>query len=85
MSEVINRASVNVPWRMVWGTAINGLLAFGILITVLYCGGNLFEAAKPPTGYPFLDIFTYASRSVTGATGLAAIIIDSDTSPISIT
>ncbi|CAD6448991.1 7914fd40-8f93-4d7b-b6e7-275fb973416d [Sclerotinia trifoliorum] len=50
MSEEARRASGNVPLAMVLGTFINGILAFGFVIAVLYSMGSLENAVESPTG-----------------------------------
>jgi choline transport protein len=47
---------------------INGLMGFSMLIAILYCLGDIDAALTTPTGYPFIEIFTQASRSVAGGT-----------------
>lgn len=59
---------------MVAATFINGATAFGLLVAVLYCAGNLDEALDSPTGQPFLAIFAQAVGSDGGATGMVSFL-----------
>lgn len=46
-----------------------------MLIAILYCIGDIEAALSTPTGYPFIEIFTYATRSASGGTAVSALII----------
>lgn len=46
-----------------------------MLIAILYCIGDIEAALSTPTGYPFIEIFTYATRSVSGGTAVSALVI----------
>jgi choline transport protein len=50
-------------------------MGFSILIAILYCLGDIDAALTTPTGYPFIEIFTQASRSVAGGTALSAFLV----------
>ncbi len=75
MCEEITNATTVVPWTMVSSIAINGTLGFGMLIAVLFCIGNVDNALKSPTGYPFIEIFAQATNSITSATAMASFIV----------
>ena len=51
------------------------MTGFAMLIAILYCIGDIEAALNTPTGYPFIEIFTYATRSVSGGTAVSALII----------
>jgi choline transport protein len=46
-----------------------------MLIAILYCIGDIEAALTTPTGYPFIEIFTYATGSTRGGTAVSALII----------
>ena len=76
MSEEIQDASENVPRSMILSTVINGLLAFGMLLVVLFCAGDIDDAiANAPNGYPFITIFAAGVGSNAGATAMASIVL----------
>jgi len=74
MSEEVKNPRLNVPRAMITSIMINGALAFGMLLALLYCAGNLEAAFESPTGFPFIEIFTQATNSVRGATTMTAIV-----------
>ena len=74
MCEEIKNASTVVPWTMIGSLAINGVLAFAMLIAVLFCMGDITAAVKSPTGYPFIEIFTQTTGSKAGATVMTSIV-----------
>ena len=74
MAEEIRNASTIVPQCMITSVIINGVLAFGMLIAILFCMGDIDAAVASPTGYPFIEIFTQATGSLTGAGFMTAII-----------
>ncbi|KAJ5539518.1 amino acid permease [Penicillium frequentans] len=63
MGEEIKNAKVVVPRSMIYGTLINGVLAFAYLIAVLYCMGDYTEALTSATGYPIITIAYQATGS----------------------
>lgn len=63
MAEEIKNAEVVVPRSMIYGTLINGALAFSYLIAILYCMGDYTEAVTSPTGYPIITIAYQATGS----------------------
>jgi choline transport protein len=54
---------------------INGITGFCMLIAILYCIGDIESALSTRTGYPFIEIFTQASRSIPGGTALSACLL----------
>ncbi|KAL4917737.1 amino acid/polyamine transporter I [Aspergillus aurantiobrunneus] len=63
MAEEVKNARLVVPRSMIYGTLINGILAFSYLIAVLYCMGDYTEAVLSPTGYPIIQIAYQATGS----------------------
>ncbi|KAF3028861.1 hypothetical protein E8E15_007503 [Penicillium rubens] len=63
MAEEVKNASVVVPRSMIYGTLINGTLAFSYLTAILYCMGDYTEAVTSPTGYPIITIAYQATGS----------------------
>lgn len=74
MSEEIHNPSVVVPRSIVLSIMINGSLGFSMIIAVLFCMGNIEDALQTPTGFPFIEIFLQATKSVSGAAAMASII-----------
>ncbi|OOQ88338.1 amino acid permease [Penicillium brasilianum] len=63
MAEEVKNAKVVIPRSMIYGTLINGVLAFVYLIAVLYCMGDYAEALNSATGYPIITIVYQATGS----------------------
>lgn len=74
MSEEIHNPSVVVPRSIMLSVIINGTLGFAMMIAVLFCLGNLDDALQTPTGFPFIEIFLQATRSVSGTAVMASIV-----------
>ena len=75
MAEEMKGATTALPLALVSSIVINGTLGFAMLIAVLFCIGDLDAALESPTGYPFIAIFTSATQSVAGGTGLTAVVL----------
>ena len=78
MAEEVQNADVVVPWSMVSTTILNGALGFAMVVAVLFVTPDIESALESRTGslgYPFMDIFLTATRSLGGATTMIAIVI----------
>ena len=75
MSEEIRNANINVPRSIFASVFVNGLLGFAVLLVTLFGIGDITAALTTPTGYPFIEIFTQATKSIGGGIGLSAIVI----------
>lgn len=74
MSEEIKGATINVPRAMVLSVTINGFLAFGMLLVVLFAAVDIGTLAGEST-YPFIPILASAMQSNTAAIVLAAVVL----------
>lgn len=74
MSEEITNAATAVPASIMLSVLINGSLGFGMLLAMLFCIGDIEQALKSPTGYPFISIFLQATGSIPGTAVMASII-----------
>lgn len=54
---------------------LNGLLGFAMMLTVLFCLGDLSTVVGTKTGFPFIQIFADSVPSIAGATTMAAIVL----------
>jgi amino acid transporter len=50
-------------------------LGFGILLTFVYCLGDIDSVLSTPTGYPFIQVFANGVGSIGGATAMTCIMI----------
>lgn len=74
MAEEIPNASRNVPIAMVGSSVVNGLIGLAYCIILLYSTGPVDDLFTTPTGFPFMQIFYYATNSNAGATILSLTI-----------
>src|SRR5271170_12019 len=75
MSEEVQHARIAVPRALMASVFINGLLGFGMLLTVLFCIGSIQNALTPETGFTFMEVFQEALGSNGFATGLTALLL----------
>jgi choline transport protein len=53
----------------------NGLLGFAMMLTVLFCIGDLETVLGTNTGFPFIQIFHDSVGSIAGATTMTAVVL----------
>ena len=75
MSEEVKNPSRAVPQTMVYGVIINGILAFGFMIGLLFTMGNLENALTTETGYPIIEVFYQATHSIGATNTLMSLIL----------
>jgi choline transport protein len=75
MSEELRNASKSLPRAMAATAIFNGSLGFVMLITFLYCIGDIATVTATPTGYPFIQVFYDATGSTKAATAMTSILI----------
>lgn len=75
MAEEALNAAVAIPRAIVMSTMINGALGFGMLLTLLFCMGNVDDVLNSKTNYPFLEIFHQATGSVGGTIGMYSVML----------
>jgi len=75
IAEEVQAAPKVIPQAMIGSIFINGIMGFAMLLGVLFCMGDIVAATQSVTGYPFIDIFTFATGSTAGGTGLSAIVL----------
>ncbi|KAF2815717.1 uncharacterized protein BDZ99DRAFT_505438 [Mytilinidion resinicola] len=73
MAEETHNAAFIVPWNIIITVVLNGCLGFGMLLTTLFCMGDLKSAMDTPTHYPFIQIFFDSTRSYAGTTLMVCI------------
>lgn len=75
MAEEVRNPAVMVPWSIITGLFINGLLGFSMLIATLFCMGNIDARLEENPIYPFMAIFNNAVGSTAGAAVMSALVI----------
>lgn len=68
-------SAVTIPRVIFLSIVINGLLAFGILLALLFSIGNIEDALNTETGFPIIAIFKQATNSNAGASAMESAII----------
>jgi amino acid transporter len=74
MAEEVPDPSIVVPQSVMFTMLVNGSCGFAMLIAVLFCMGDVEKAMHTPTGYPLMEIFQQATKSVIGAAVMSSII-----------
>lgn len=75
MAEECSNAEVAIPKAMILTVGINGCLGFGMLLTMLFCSGNIDDALASRTGYPFMEIFLQGTGSIGGALAMTSVLL----------
>jgi choline transport protein len=71
LAEEVEDAGYNVPRAMVWAFVLNGVMGFAMLITFLFCIGDLNDALNATE--PFVQAFLGCGPAA--ATGLTLILL----------
>ncbi len=78
MAEETRGADFVIPWCVVATSALNGLLGFGTLLSMLYVTTDIDAVLESPTGqlgFPFMQIVLDSVGSYAGATVMISIVI----------
>ena len=75
MAEEIDNAALNIPRAIFTSMTMNGLLGFAMMLTILFCLGDVESVLESATGYPFIQIFYNGVGSIAGATAMAAVVL----------
>jgi choline transport protein len=70
MSEEVRKAKQAVPKAMFWTIAINGCLAYAIILVILYCMGPLDAALN--SSFPIIEVVQQATGSAKAATAMVS-------------
>jgi choline transport protein len=54
---------------------VNGLLGFAMMLTVLFCIGDLTTVLGTDTAFPFIQIFEDSVGNIAGATAMVAVVL----------
>lgn len=66
----VEHSVTNVPRAILLALIINGILAFGWIIALLFSIGNIKAALESPTEYPIIEILYQATGSIGSANGM---------------
>jgi amino acid transporter len=75
MAEEISNAALNIPRAICGSMIMNGLIGFAMMLTVLFCLGDVETVLGTDTGFPFIQIFADSVKNVAGATTMAAVVL----------
>lgn len=75
LAEEVSNAAVNIPRAILGAMLINGSIGFAMMVTVLYCPGDVQTVLETKIGYPFIQVFYDSVRNVAGATVMAAVVL----------
>ena len=57
MAEEVEYAAWNIPRAIIASMCINGMVGFAMMLTVLFCLGDVESVLDTATGYPFIQVF----------------------------
>lgn len=63
MAEEVENSAVNIPKAICFSMLFNGLFGLIMMITILFCLGNVNTVSNTKTGFPFIQIFHGTSTS----------------------
>lgn len=75
MAEEVANAALNIPRAILGAMLINGAVGFTMIVTILYCLGDIETVLGTATGFPFIQIFYDSVRNIAGATVMLAVVI----------
>jgi choline transport protein len=75
MAEEVANAAINIPKAILGAMLINGAVGFAMMVTILYCLGDVDTVLKSATGFPFIQIFYDSVRNIAGASVMAALVL----------
>ena len=75
MAEEVSNPALNIPRAILGAMLINGAVGFIMMVTILYCLGNITKVTTTATGFPFIQIFADSVRNTAGATVMAVVVL----------
>ncbi|KAK0357495.1 hypothetical protein LTR91_008006 [Friedmanniomyces endolithicus] len=75
MAEEVANAALNIPRAILSAMLINGAVGFAMLVTVLYCLGDIETVLSTATGFPFIQVFADSVPNLAGATVMVAVVL----------
>lgn len=75
MAEEVANAAVVIPRAIITGMSLNSLLGLSMMLTILFCLGDVKSVLNSATGFPFIQVFYDSTHSYAGASVMTAIII----------
>lgn len=75
LTSLVSNAAINIPRAICGSMIVNGLLGFAMMLTVLFCIGDLETVVGTETGFPYIQVFYDSVKSFAGASVMVAIVI----------
>ncbi|KAF2725936.1 amino acid transporter [Polychaeton citri CBS 116435] len=75
LAEEVADPAINIPRAILGAMTINGAVGFVMLVTVLYCLGDVESVLETKTGFPFIQIFYNSVGNIAGASVMAAVVL----------
>jgi choline transport protein len=75
LAEEVSNAAVNIPKAIIGAMLINGAVGFAMMVTILYCLGDVDSVLNTRTSFPFIQIFFNSVGNVAGATVMTAVVL----------
>lgn len=75
MAEEVSNAARNLPRAIIGAMLINGTVGFAMMITVLYCLGDLDTVLNSATGFPYIQIFYDSVQNIPGAVFMSVVVL----------
>jgi choline transport protein len=75
MAEEVENAALSIPRAICASMLINGCVGFVMMVTTLFCLGDIESVLDTATGYPFIQIFYNSVQSQSGAVAMGAIVL----------
>lgn len=75
MAEEVSNAALTIPRAICAGMIINGIIGFAMMVTTLYCLGDVDSLLEGKTGFPFIQIFFNSAGSAGGAVGMGVVVL----------
>ncbi|OQO05365.1 hypothetical protein B0A48_09133 [Cryoendolithus antarcticus] len=68
LAEEVSNAALNIPRAILGAMLINGAVGFAMMVTILYCVGDVKSVLETATGFPFIQVFANSTNNIAGAT-----------------
>ncbi|KAF5868527.1 putative amino acid transporter protein [Botrytis fragariae] len=75
MSEEIQDASITIPRAIMWSIVPNAAMAFFMILTLIFCIGDVDSILDSKTGEPFIQLLYNSTQSYTATNIMVTLII----------
>ncbi|KAL1963334.1 hypothetical protein VTN77DRAFT_8455 [Rasamsonia byssochlamydoides] len=75
LAEEVSNAALTIPRVITGSMLMNGIVGFVMMLTLLFCLGDVQSVLDSSTGFPFIQIFYNSVKSIPGATVMSAVVL----------